>query len=678
LSLSALHQCAQCGAELRAQHADGLCTRCLLATGLGPRPESLEKNPFSGPEHSSDKLQDGHISFFGDYELLEEIARGGMGVVYRARQPRLGRLVALKMILAGPFASKQVIQRFRSEVTAAALLQHPNIVAIHDVGIQDGQHYFSMEFIEGQNLAQLVGNRPLRPLQAARYVKLVAEAIHYAHERGILHRDLKPSNVLVDASDQPRITDFGLAKHLDAEASITMSGQMLGSPNFMPPEQASSERGKVGRQSDVYGLGAILYYLLTARPPFQTESFESLITQVLHAEPVPLRVLNPSVPADLETICLKCLQKEPFRRYKTAQELVEELDRFLRDEPIHARPVTRTERTWRWCRRKPALAGLAASLVLVFTLGFAGTVWQWRKAVANRETLDQSLYVSDMSVAQQHWDRGDFAITRARLEAHKPKRGEKDRRGFEWYHFVDVSKGDPHFTLGGHSNAVNCVAFSADGKHVATGAPGGPVRIWGSATGNFIKTLPEQNVVSLSFSPDGRALAVGGRDQLVVWNLETERPVFTLKEPFGRYRITFLPTGTLLLIGKGGGVMRGHSGNAELWDYERNERRQVFRESGGQIAVSADGHRLATANSAEITQIWDVPESRLVTTIKTGASIERALSRDGQILATTDYFGSRVNLWDQQHRRADWLVDELSAPGLEPCFFADRQHACHR
>jgi len=355
-----LNSCARCGAELRPQNSEDLCTRCLLERGLE---ESLAEPKVPGPGHTAlspeledrkSKIENRTARYFGDYELLEEIARSGMGVVYRARHLKLERIVAVKMILAGQFASKQIIQRFRGEVTAAALLQHPNIVAIHDVGIQDGQHYFSMEYVEGQNLSQLVANRPLPPAKAARYVKLVAEAIHYAHQQGILHRDLKPSNVLVDASDQPRITDFGLAKRFGvppsggqasgpekagtpnepAEAgtpymsSFTLSGQMLGSPNFMPPEQASSQRGKVGRHSDVYGLGAILYYLLTARPPFQAESFESVINQLLNTEPVSPRLLNPSVPPDLETICVNCLQKEPVRRYQSAQELADELDRL--------------------------------------------------------------------------------------------------------------------------------------------------------------------------------------------------------------------------------------------------------------------------------------------------------------------------------------------------------------
>ena len=319
-----------------------------------------------------------------------------MGVVYRARQLSLGRIVAVKMILAGQFASQQVIQRFNGEVTAAALLQHPNIVAIHDVGIHDDQHYFSMDYVEGQNLSQLVGTRPLPAARAARYIQVIAEAIHYAHHQGILHRDLKPSNVLVDANDQPRITDFGLAKRLDGNASMTVTGQMLGSPNFMPPEQASADRGKVGRPSDVYGLGAILYHLLTARPPFQAESFESVITQVLNAEPVSPRLLNSSVPADLETICVKCLQKEPARRYQNAQELADELGRFLRDEPIHARPITRAERAWRWCRRKPGLASFGVATVLLVLAIAIGSPIAVFHINSERQRVDQNLYDSNV------------------------------------------------------------------------------------------------------------------------------------------------------------------------------------------------------------------------------------------------------------------------------------------
>jgi WD40 repeat protein len=439
---------------LRSHQAEGLCTRCLLESGLEVPLDKTDaelsaSSPIGGPTSDSGHScsQQTPVRYFGDYELLEEIARGGMGVVYRAKQLSLGRIVALKMILAGPFASKQVIQRFRGEVTAAALLQHPNIVAIHDVGIHDGQHYFSMDYVAGQNLSQLVGTRPLPPAKAARYIKLVAEALQYAHEQGVLHRDLKPSNVLVDTSDQPRITDFGLAKRLDGDSSLTMTGQMLGSPNYMPPEQASSQRGKVGRHSDVYGLGAILYHLLTARPPFQAESFESTIHQVLNVEPVSPRLLNSSVPPDLETICVKCLQKEPSRRYQSVQELADELNLFLRHEPIHARPITRAERAWRWCRRNPVVAGLGVALVLAIVIGFAGITWQLRQLRLDQLIARRNLYTKDMNLAHQAWDEGSLQRAQELLLAHLPETGKEDLRGFEWRYLWKLCQDESRITF---------------------------------------------------------------------------------------------------------------------------------------------------------------------------------------------------------------------------------------
>jgi tRNA A-37 threonylcarbamoyl transferase component Bud32 len=281
-------------------------------------------SPASGPT----------IRYFGDYELVEEIARGGMGVVYKARQMSLNRPVALKMILAGEWATPEARQRFRAEAEAAANLQHPNIVAIHEVGEHEGQQYFSMDFIAGKNLAELVRGNPLSPQRAASYVKTIAEAIHFAHQRGILHRDLKPQNVLIDADDRPRITDFGLAKRVETDSGLTRTGDVIGSPSYMPPEQASSRPDEVGPRSDVYSLGAILYELLTARPPFRGATTWETICLVLQTPPVSLRQLNPAVPRDMETICLKCLEKSPPNRFSSAQELAEELERFLHGERI--------------------------------------------------------------------------------------------------------------------------------------------------------------------------------------------------------------------------------------------------------------------------------------------------------------------------------------------------------
>ena len=274
--------------------------------------------------------------YFGDYELIEEIARGGMGIVFKARQRKLDRIVAVKMILAGQFASREQALRFRVEAEAAARLQHPNIVRIHETGEQDGQPYFSMDYVEGGNLASLVREKPLPAKRAAGYVKTIAEAIHYAHEQGILHRDLKPSNVLIDHADQPHVTDFGLAKRMTKESFLTVTGDVMGSPNFMPPEQAGAKGGKAGRYSDVYSLGGILFYLVTGRPPFVAGTAAETMHHVLNTEPVSPRLLNPSVPQDIATICLKCLEKEPAKRYQTAQQMADELGRFLRDEPLLA------------------------------------------------------------------------------------------------------------------------------------------------------------------------------------------------------------------------------------------------------------------------------------------------------------------------------------------------------
>ena len=412
------------------------CAHCLIGLGLEvPGDSGVEDgaNLVDQPPAAGEAMPPGltPLRRFGDYELLEEIARGGMGVVYKARQLSLNRLVAVKLILAGEFATQAFVQRFRTEASAAAVLHHPNIVAIHEVGVHAGQHYFSMDFVDGPSLAALAGHQPLPARRAAQYLKTIAEAIHYAHEQGILHRDLKPSNVLIDANDQPRITDFGLAKRLEGDTSLTLSGQMIGSPNFMPPEQATARHGKVGRYSDVYALGGILYHLLTARPPFQADSLEIIVSQVLTAEPVSPRMLIPTVPRDLETICLKCLEKEPSRRYATAQALADELGRFLRGEPILARPLGPTGKVWRWCRRKPALATALGAVVLVTAVGFLGILTQWRRAEQQRRNAEssellarQNAYAADMNLAQRALEANDVRLAVSLLNKHRPATGE--------------------------------------------------------------------------------------------------------------------------------------------------------------------------------------------------------------------------------------------------------------
>jgi tetratricopeptide (TPR) repeat protein len=308
---------------------------------------------------------------FGDYEIVREIARGGMGVVFQARQLSLNRTVAVKMVLAGQLADERDIRRFYTEAEAAASLDHPGIVPIFEVGHNEGQHYFSMGFVDGQSLSQRLALGPLPHREAAALMVKVAEAIEYAHQREVIHRDLKPANILLDRHGNPRVTDFGLAKKVQCDSGLTGSGQIMGTPSYMPPEQAGGKRGEVGPASDVYALGATLYAVLTGRPPFQSATAMDTVIQVLSDEPVPPRRLNAAVPQDLETICLKCLEKEPQKRYPRAELLGADLRRFLAEEPIAARPVGGLERTWRWCRRNPwaaALAGTVAASLLTATV----------------------------------------------------------------------------------------------------------------------------------------------------------------------------------------------------------------------------------------------------------------------------------------------------------------------
>ena len=395
-------KCIRCGAEIVADAPEGLCPRCLLAAGLNPQdsaetrldatasteaedphreapPKSPDSNlvdpilperPAEGPVEPGNKLK-----YFGDYEILEKIAQGGMGVVYKARQLSLNRLVAVKMILTGPMAGETEIKRFQQEAEAAANLQHPNIVAIHEVGEHEGRHYFSMDFVDGQSLALMTKEGPMAAPRAAELVKTLAEAIQFAHQRGILHRDLKPHNVLIDSRGIPRITDFGLAKQVNQDSSLTMEGALMGTPSYMSPEQAAGRHDLLGPGSDVYSLGAILYELLTGQPPFRGKTPMETVRQVIDREPATPSKLNSKVPGDLETICRKCLEKKPDHRYSSARMLAEELGRFLSHEPILARPASGFRKAGAWAQRHPWVITAALALMVLGVSGLAFGFW---------------------------------------------------------------------------------------------------------------------------------------------------------------------------------------------------------------------------------------------------------------------------------------------------------------
>ena len=333
---------------------------------------------------------------FGDYEILDEIARGGMGVVYRARQISLKRTVALKKILSGQLARADDLKRFQIEAEAAAQLDHPGIVPVYDFGQVDGQYYFSMAYIEGDDLAKRIRERPMEPEASAAMMIKIAQAVGYANAQGVIHRDLKPSNVLLDQAGEPKVTDFGVAKQQTNDSELTVQGQILGTPSYMPPEQAAGSGEQVDQRSDVYALGAILYALLTCRPPFQAATALETVSQVLEQEPVPISQMNASIPRDLETICLKCLQKDPAKRYVSADALAEDLRRYLSDEPILARPPTRLEQLGRWVRKNKttaiSTAVVAAALIIatVVSINFAIETGRQRDEADDQRTIAEA------------------------------------------------------------------------------------------------------------------------------------------------------------------------------------------------------------------------------------------------------------------------------------------------
>jgi tRNA A-37 threonylcarbamoyl transferase component Bud32 len=350
--------CPQCGAPLPADAPEQLCPACLMSKAL---PSNFDTVKLAAPPWSKGSS----VRYMGDYELLEEIAQGGMGVVWKARQVKLDRTVAVKMVRGGALAGADDVQRFRAEAQAAANLKHPHIVGIHEVGEYEGQHYYSMDLIEGRPLSDLCHGTPMNAREAAELLQIVCDAVHFAHQRGILHRDLKPHNLMLDAEGKPHVLDFGLAKRIDDDQSLTMSGAVLGSPSYMAPEQAQGRNDRVGPHTDVYALGAILYQMLTGRAPFLANTAAETMMQVVQREPSAPSKFHHDIPFDLETICLKCLEKEPARRYATARELGEELARFLKGEPILAQPASAIRKAATWMRQHPGwLAGAVALVVL--------------------------------------------------------------------------------------------------------------------------------------------------------------------------------------------------------------------------------------------------------------------------------------------------------------------------
>ncbi|MEO8426860.1 MAG: protein kinase [Verrucomicrobiota bacterium] len=622
--MTTLRTCPQCGVSLPGGTSVWLCPKCLL--GQAASSPLADSNSADAREISIPRA----FHSFGDYELLEEISRGGMGVVYKARQVSLNRIVAVKMLQFGRLASDEFKRRFRVEAEAVASLQHPNIVAIHEVGEHEGQQYFSMDFVEGPDLAMVVREKPLPARRSAAYLKTIAEAIHHAHQRGILHRDLKPSNVLIDSADEPRVTDFGLAKRIVAadmssvSNDLTSTGQVLGTPHYIPPEQACGKRANITPASDVYSLGAILYHLLTGRPPFIADTLEATLTQLLQNDPVPPRLLNASVPRDLETICLKCLGKEPSRRYHSAQALADDLARWLNDEPILARPVSVGEKFWRWCRRKPALATLVLTLLFVAGTGVTGIFWQWRRAEQHAASENVQRTRAENVVMLLEHQRAEGLLEKdetvmgvaylARMVRQQPANRVAAQRLLSALTLRNfpLPVGPPL----SHAAKVNYAEFSPDGRWVATASLDLTARIWDGRTGEPVTgpLLHSDAVRFAHFSPDGlRLLTVSDDARAQFWDARTGRRLDQSITHLKQIRSAqFSPDGRLV-------VTASDDGTARIWDVTTGEPvLGPFKHQGSvqSASFSPDARWLVTSGADNVAQIWDT---------RTGQSVAKPL-----------------------------------------------------
>ena len=637
--------CPECGAPLRGQLPSGLCPRCVLRASMT---DSLEE-----PEATTSGST---LQRFGDYELVKELGRGGMGVVYEARHLSLQRTVALKMLHPSRLTSPVQLQRFRQEAEAVAALEHPNILPVYEVGSVHGQPYFTMRLAEGGSLATFEREAPRAgkdppatstrlPVAVERVIQ-IARAIHYAHQRGIQHRDLKPHNILIDASGRPYVGDFGLAKFADRDLSLTGSTDVMGSPAYMSPEQVAGDAKHFTTASDIYGLGAILYELLTGRPPFAAEGLPALLRKIAEEDSDG----SPIADHDLRTVCLKCLSKNPVQRYSSAEALAEELERWQRGEPLLARPTSGAERLARWCRRRPALASTLLALLLAVAVGILGITLQWQRAEKHAFHRNLERYAADMQVASQALEGHDLGLARHMLSAQLPGKDQPDMRGLEWHLLNHLCQGQQQTVLTGHTATVTCVALSPDGQLAASGGMDATVHLWNLKTGARI--TPKRSgggvIWSVSFTPDSQRLASAGSDGKVRFWTRDGQPA--PEAPFDGVNATLSADGELLAISMSS-PFRYFPAEKGVQIWKWRSRQLLFQTNLAvrQLALSTDGHWLAGGGETKDIHLWnlDSGESRQLITSDSPWSL--SFSADGTRLAAAG-FGMGARVWDLREK----------------------------